>query len=78
MPSLSYMRSDTNLFRTGTANMILEAKEKERSKDEKGKEKERPRKKAKRYVATEMATTSNLPFVNKIQVVFVVGIRFRL
>lgn len=46
--------------------MILEAKEKERSKDEKGKEKERPRKKAKRYVATEMATTYNLPFKNEI------------
>ena len=54
--------------------MILEAKEKERSKDEKGKEKERPRKKAKRYVAQEMATIFNLPFVNEIQVVFVVGI----
>ena len=53
--------------------MILEAKEKERSKDEKGKEKERPRKKAKRYVATEIATIFNLPFVNEIQV-FVVGI----
>ena len=72
------MSSDTNLLRTGTANMILEAKEKERSKDENGKEKERPRKKAKRYVATEMATISNLPFVNEIQVVFVVGIRFGL
>jgi hypothetical protein len=58
--------------------MILEAKEKERSKDEKGKEKERPRKKAKRYVATGMATTFNSPFVNEIQVVFVVGIGFRL
>jgi len=56
--------------------MILEAKEKERSKDEK--EKERPRKKAKRYVATEMATTFNLPFVNEIQIVFIVRIRFGL